>query len=331
MKLTKEECLELGKQYVLKYNCYPTAKGWNISSAGCSRDRIYENWNSWVTFIKELKEVITVPETKKNTVHYQDFELINYIHKSAFDNAGFPKYSDFKTKNYPSITTLKERFGSWSNAITKAGYNKVYKYETTGKELSLLEALNICFNKYNYKIPKNTKGIDKDKLLVFLASRQSTKCGALGYSSQGWTYFISKVFPDKPKNTNYYDWLLYKEGFKFCPCCNKVKILSNFWKNSKTYTKYNSYCASCMKPLNAAAQKSIQANRRASKLRATPAWADFDKIKSIYDNCPTGYHVDHIIPLQGKYICGLHVETNLQYLPASENISKRNYHESENC
>lgn len=66
------------------------------------------------------------------------------------------------------------------------------------------------------------------------------------------------------------------------------------------------------------------AKRRASKRQATPLWADAEKIKMIYLNCPEGYHVDHIIPLSGKNVSGLHIETNLQYLIAEENQQKYN-------
>ena len=60
------------------------------------------------------------------------------------------------------------------------------------------------------------------------------------------------------------------------------------------------------------------------KKQACPKWANLEKIKQIYLNCPVGYHVDHIIPLTNKNICGLHVEYNLQYLTALENQKKPN-------
>ena len=66
------------------------------------------------------------------------------------------------------------------------------------------------------------------------------------------------------------------------------------------------------------------ATYRATKKRCTPSWADLNKIKQFYLNCPSGFHVDHIIPLRGTHASGLHIETNLQYLPAKENLSKRN-------
>lgn len=66
-------------------------------------------------------------------------------------------------------------------------------------------------------------------------------------------------------------------------------------------------------------------NARRRRLReATPPWADLEKIDAIYRNCPPDYEVDHVIPLLGKLICGLHVENNLQYLPVKENRRKSN-------
>lgn len=74
--------------------------------------------------------------------------------------------------------------------------------------------------------------------------------------------------------------------------------------------------------------------RRLAKLHRTPIWltpSDLLKIKAIYD-CSNRlskclgipHHVDHIIPLQGKTVSGLHVPNNLQVIPASINLSKGN-------
>jgi len=70
--------------------------------------------------------------------------------------------------------------------------------------------------------------------------------------------------------------------------------------------------------------KALCAKQRAKKKNAIPKWADLNAIRKIYKNCPEGHHVDHIIPLRGKTVSGLHVETNLQYLTAFENHFKGN-------
>lgn len=75
---------------------------------------------------------------------------------------------------------------------------------------------------------------------------------------------------------------------------------------------------------NLAKLNAKNAKRRAAKLNQTPKWANLKDIEEFYINCPKGYHVDHIIPLKGKNVRGLHILENLQYLPASENIKKGN-------
>jgi len=79
---------------------------------------------------------------------------------------------------------------------------------------------------------------------------------------------------------------------------------------------------------------SIGAKYRASKLNATPKWltdVDFERIKNCYKLAElqtqlTGnkWHVDHIYPLQGKEVCGLHVPNNLRAIPWLENVKKGN-------
>lgn len=66
-------------------------------------------------------------------------------------------------------------------------------------------------------------------------------------------------------------------------------------------------------------------NRRMAKMKRIPPWADKSKIRVIYRIAKEqGLTVDHIIPLRGKMVSGLHVENNLQLLPAKANSSKGN-------
>ena len=64
--------------------------------------------------------------------------------------------------------------------------------------------------------------------------------------------------------------------------------------------------------------------QRGARALRIPSWSETEQIAVFYKNCPPGCEVDHIIPLQGKFVSGLHVLGNLQYLSISQNRSKHN-------
>ena len=89
---------------------------------------------------------------------------------------------------------------------------------------------------------------------------------------------------------------------------------------------------------NAATINAKNRTRKAAKKFRTPGWLtdiDYERIGNEYKLAAlltkvTGqkWEVDHIIPLQGKLVSGLHVPSNLRAIPAFENRSKHNQYEA---
>lgn len=138
-------------------------------------------------------------------------------------------------------------------------------------------------------------------------------------------------------------------GVNTCSGCNEELPLSQFTmrnrkrKDGSTYKTPYSHCKSCRRvenrkhdrtPIGRATRKRNNALRDRRSRQATPKWLTTEQRKQIVDiyehmrdcRAVTGedYHVDHIVPLRGENICGLHVPWNLQVLPAYVNISKSN-------
>lgn len=112
----------------------------------------------------------------------------------------------------------------------------------------------------------------------------------------------------------------------------KVKIdAKNRYQEKKDEIKQ--YVAK-YKKLNPAKANANKAKRKAAKKLRTPAWLtdiDYERIQNQYKLASIltklhgePWHIDHIIPLQGKLVSGLHVPSNLQVLRGSENCSKQN-------
>lgn len=134
-------------------------------------------------------------------------------------------------------------------------------------------------------------------------------------------YRLRKKEQIKQKKQQYYlenkEKIAEKNKANYAASPKKVKLRTKLWKENNR-ERHN---AKCME-------------RHTKKMQACPSWLSEDDkwfIQEAYHIAKlrsevTGikYHVDHIVPLRGKEVCGLHVPWNLQVITASENCSKRN-------
>lgn len=140
-----------------------------------------------------------------------------------------------------------------------------------------------------------------------------------GYRPHKWNAstfrnFTKKYFPNKPEKIYLRSFIPEMFGDKYCSKCGTVKPLDDFYKNESNRLGVNSHCKPCQYIATKVTQTARSANYRASVENKTPKWADLEAIKEFYRNCPEDMQVDHIIPLNGEKVSGLHTLENLQYL-----------------
>lgn len=185
--------------------------------------------------------------------------------------------------------------------------------------------------KYSDNALKYGKGslkgpIDADKFIRLISSIKYN-LSELGLSTSSTTKLLKELFPSRKTNSTgskICTFILAEVGMKQCARCQQVLEFSEFRPNRSIGTGVNTYCKLCHLESTKITQAGRQSEYRAAKLNRTMAWSELEKIKEFFNNCPIGYHVDHIVPLQGALVSGLHVLCNLQYLPASENCKKNN-------
>lgn len=182
------------------------------------------------------------------------------------------------------------------------------------------------------------------------------------FSKDTTSALLKKLFPGKTKvSQSWRAYLLQSAQLKRCSKCGQILNLNNFSINSKEPDGLRAHCKDCCKEewkahydnhkeeMLQRAREYYASNKQERKeynkayyyantdlyvehrikrqLREKDAianWANLEEINKIYSKCPEGYHVDHIIPLQGKSVCGLHTENNLQYLSPEDNLRKSN-------
>lgn len=159
----------------------------------------------------------------------------------------------------------------------------------------------------------------------------------------GYKRLFGNFYKSKPASVWLNRWLLQLYGdYKYCKKCAKIHSKDEFMKSSKLWDGLRSECKAqekvCENNRDQTKRKSYYAYRRANKYLRTPTWLTFEQkleIECFYYKAmryeeETGikYHVDHIVPLQGENVCGLHVPWNLQVIPAKENLSKGNKYDT---
>ncbi|MHA2062798.1 MAG: HNH endonuclease signature motif containing protein [Candidatus Thorarchaeota archaeon] len=139
-----------------------------------------------------------------------------------------------------------------------------------------------------------------------------------------------------------------KEGLtakKECPDCKRALRGADYYSAPRNLDGLSTRCKEChnsrgreygrvYRKRNRAKLTALEMKRTARKLSATPSWLSERQIKEIEgfyvlarkQTIETGikHEVDHIIPLQGENVCGLHVPWNLQVITKAENVRKGN-------
>ena len=153
---------------------------------------------------------------------------------------------------------------------------------------------------------------------------------------------LVRYFTGKPCHKGHIDERLKSD--RSCCACNREK--QKFWAKEnpeKKAIKDKKYQVQNLEKFNARTKKWRDANpgkerervvrRRAAKASRTPPWLNAGhhfEMECIYKYCAAlrgiglNYHVDHIIPLRGDFVSGLHAPWNLQVLTATENLTKSN-------
>lgn len=211
----------------------------------------------------------------------------------------------------------------------------------------VLDKLGIFYDDIAKKKHGNAREFSYGEIIDRLLSNPGCSAHTLFPEIGEQTFFrmMKKAFPNITltggEQTWYYYFLSIIE-YKHCGSCNTIKPFSDFNKDKNTSLGITSWCKVCRNKMQEGGYtkyheshlKSYEKNygkirERQNKYKGEralriPSWSQTDEIAKYYDNCPEGKHVDHVLPLKGALVSGLHVIENLQYLPAEENLKKSN-------
>jgi hypothetical protein len=158
-------------------------------------------------------------------------------------------------------------------------------------------------------------------------TQQPFKFGDIREDGRIFTGYQAEKGPSKSTGYFYESWVK-QESFELKKKLKYKSMLKHRVENHKQYRKSANIWANKNRPkMNAKFNK-----YKACKLQRTPAWdpdahliiAKYQLAAMLTKASGISHHVDHIIPLQGKKVSGLHTFANLRVIPGSDNVKKSN-------
>ena len=220
----------------------------------------------------------------------------------------------YKEKNKASLKEKRKQY------LENGGVELKNKIKEQGRKYRSLNKEQIALERADY----------------WQANKDSIKTQRIGYYATWKEAKLSdKAFLESQK--------IYRmeHPIKECYTCRDEKAYNEFLKYPLSIDGYKSNCKSCSLALgkiwrqnNPSLVAFYSAKRRSDIIDRTPRWLDkedFEIIQWAYEEAKekekkygVQFHVDHVIPLKGKYVSGFHCPENLRIIPWYENLEKGN-------